>query len=119
MAEWFKATVLKTVVGQLTVSSNLTTSAKNRNRILKLKWGRAEGATQISFMGKQRLEPKEIEQIEFLVKESNLYLKAREIFNEFLSLAEKSYYSSVTKTEGKKYFNEHIAHIKSKLNWSK
>ena len=31
VAEWFKALVLKTSVGQLTVSSNLTTSAKNKN----------------------------------------------------------------------------------------
>ncbi len=30
MAEWFKATVLKTVVPQGTVSSNLTLSAKNK-----------------------------------------------------------------------------------------
>jgi hypothetical protein len=28
VAEWFKATVLKTVVGQLTASSNLALSAK-------------------------------------------------------------------------------------------
>ncbi len=42
VAEWFKAAVLKTAVLQGTVGSNPTPSARNRNRILKPKWGRAE-----------------------------------------------------------------------------
>lgn len=47
MTEWFKVTVLKTVVGQLTASSNLALSAKHSDPIGVVLFGGGDSGSRV------------------------------------------------------------------------